>query len=555
MTVGSLYRLRDIGRLRRIASVLARHGFVDVAERVHVMQALRRIGRIFRRRSAAAEVIPWTRRIRLAAEELGPTFVKLGQMLATRPDLVPMPLVLELRRLHDEVPPFPFEDVRATIEAELRRPLAEVFEWVEEDAVAAASIAQVHRARLKTGEEVVIKVQRPRLQEVIGADLRILLLLAQTIEARVPEMRPFRPVAIVEEFRRSLSREMDFSTELSSMQRFAANFADEPMLHVPHGYPQLSTRRVLVMERIEGAKITDRAALDAMGVDVKAVVDLGMRFTLRSIFEHGFFHADPHPGNFFIRPDASIALLDFGMMGSVEPQRLDEMLTWMVGLLTGDLDMMVGLLLDADLIGDETDVRALRGELRGIVDRYQHAALASIDVSALISEVFDVTVRHHVFLPADLLLVGKAMATMEGIGREAWPDFQPLDAIRPYLTEVYLKRMLDAKKHSQVAVRSLVEGATLLKDAPLDIRRVLRKLRRGELQIVHRSADAPAEIRARHARTNRLILAALLPVFFFGGVWLTGSESALHNAAGLVSLGLAWLFFIGLGISMLGDGR
>ena len=552
MTIASLYRLRELGRIRHIAAVLARHGFVDVAERLRVLPWLRRLAR---RRPSDQHAVPAVRRIRLAMEELGPTFVKLGQMLATRPDLVPMPLVLELRRLHDEVPPFPFAQIRTTIESELGRSLEDIFDSIEESPVAAASMAQVHRARLKTGDDVVVKVQRPMLQELVSADLRIMGLLAEVLERRIPEVRRFRPVAIVDEFRRSLYREMDFTTELANMQRFAANFADEPKLRVPRPYPALCTRRVLVMERLEGVKVTDRDGLQALGVDMRQVVELGMRVTLRSIFEFGFFHADPHPGNFFIQADGTIALLDFGMMGTVEPQRLDEMLTWMVGLLTGDLDMLVNLLLDADLIGDETDVRALRGDLRVILDRYQHTALGDIDMTALFSEVLDVMMRHQIGLPADLLLVGKALATMEGIGREACPEFKPLDAVRPYLTEVYVRRMLDARRHSQTVMRSLVEGAALLRDAPLDIRRVLRKLRRGDLTLMLKSADIERELRSRHRRTNRIVLAVLFPVFFFGGVYLAGSDLPLHNAAGLVSFALALVFFVGLGVSMLDDGR
>ena len=545
-------RLRDLGRLRRIAGVLGRHGFFDVAERLRIAPWGRSLKRLFRRRAEPYQVVPVTRRIRLALEELGPTFVKLGQMLATRPDLIPMDLVLELRRLHDDVPPFPFEDVRTIVEADLGRPLDAVFAEFGKTPVAAASIAQVHRARLSTGEDVVVKVQRPQLTRVIGADLRILRGLAVMLEARVPEVRQFRPVAIVEEFRRSLDRETDFTAELASMVRFRKNFADEPKLYVPTPYPAVSSRRVLVMERVEGAKITDRAALLAMGVDPRQVVETGMRVTLRAIYEFGFFHADPHPGNFFIKPDGTVVLVDFGMMGSVEPQRIDEMLTFMVGVLTGDTDKVVNLMVDADLVGDDTDLRALRSDLRGILDRYRDASLASIDVSRFITEVSSTAMRHHVMLPSDLLLVGKAMATMEGIGREAWPDFQPLDAIRPYLTELYIRRMLDARKHSQAVMRSVIDGLALLKEAPLDIRRILRKLRRGELTIVLKSADIDAASRGSGARLNRLLFALLFPVFFFGGIWLAGSESGLQNVAGLVSFGLAWVFLLGLFFSMFG---
>ena len=543
------WMIRDLGRIRRIAGVLTRHGFQDVAARLGPLSWLgSMVARLTRRPRRVP--VPVGRRIRTATEELGPTFVKLGQMLATRPDLIPMEVVQELRHLQDEVPPFPFSEVQAIVESELGRPVSEVFAEVESTPIAAASIAQVHRATLLDGTAVVIKVQRPNLPEIIGSDLRILSGLAKTLEDRVPEARPFRPGAIVEEFRRSLQREMDFGTEMISMVRYREMFADEPRLHVPKPYREHSGRRVLVMERVEGIKVSDRAALEAAGIDLPSIVETGMRITLRSIFEFGFFHADPHPGNFFVRPDGSIVLLDFGMMGTLEPRRLDEMLAFMVAVLTADVDMVVNQLLDADLIGDETDLRSLRSELQAILDRYRHVRLGGLDVAGFLNELADVTIRHHVVLPADLLLVGKSIATMEGLGHELYPEFEPLEAIRPYLTEVYVKRMLDAKRHSQVVARSVMDGLALLKDAPFDVRRVLRKMRRNELGLVLRSADHESRVAAASARTNRLLFGGLFAVFFFGGVLLLDSESILRIIAGVASEVLAWGFLMGLGWSV-----
>lgn len=543
------WMIRDLGRIRRIAGVLTRHGFQDVAARLGPLSWLGAMAARLTRRPRRVPV-PVGRRIRTATEELGPTFVKLGQMLATRPDLIPMDVVRELRHLQDEVPPFPFAQVEAIVEADLGRPVAEVFADVESAPVAAASIAQVHRATLLDGTPVVIKVQRPNLPEIIGSDLRILSGLAGTLEERVPEIRTFRPVAIVEEFRRSLQREMDFGTEMASMVRYREMFSDEPRLHVPQPYPEHSGRRVLVMERVEGIKVSDRAALEAAGIDLPSIVETGMRITLRSIFEFGFFHADPHPGNFFVRPDGSIVLLDFGMMGTLEPRRLDEMLAFMVAVLTADVDMVVNQLLDADLIGDETDLRSLRGELQAILDRYRHVRLGGLDVAGFLNELANVTIRHHVALPADLLLVGKSIATMEGLGHELYPEFEPLEAIRPYLTEVYVKRMLDAKRHSQVVARSVMDGLALLKDAPFDVRRVLRKMRRNELGLVLRSAEHESRVAAASARTNRLLFGGLFALFFFGGVMLLDSESTLRVIAGVASEVLAWGFLMGLGWSV-----
>lgn len=572
MTLGGLvlapWRLRDLGRVRQIAGVLVRHGFADVAVRLGWPARLRAwTASLLRRPPPDIEAIPVETRIRRVLEELGPTFIKFGQVLATRPDLLPMSLVLELKRLHDHVTPFPFDEVRATIESDLCRPLHEVFESFEEEPIASASIAQVHRARLRAGvgtvpdtpeaaREVVVKVQRPHLRDVVQADLRILGGIAALLERRFPEVRPFRPRALVEEFRRSLNRETDFLAEMHAMVRYKKMFADEPRLFVPDPVPALCTRRVLVMQRVDGVKVTDIEGVRALDVDLKSLVEVGMRVTMRSIFEFGFFHADPHPGNFFIRPDGTIALLDFGMMGSIESERLDELLTYLVALVTGDVEMMVNVLADADLIGDDTDVRALRGDLRAILDRYAGSSIGAIDVTSFLTESMEVARRHHVVLPADLLLVGKAIAIMEGIGREVYPEFEPIEAVRPLLTEMYVRRALDAGRHTQTLVRTLLDGANLLREAPRDLRRILRKVRRGEMAVQVQSLHEEARQRGLHARTNRLVFGFLFPTFFFGGTYLIGMESSLQNLAGLVSFGIAALCFLGLVVSMLqSDGR
>lgn len=545
----------EVRRLRSIAGVLARHGLADVAARLGPLAWVRSVWRGVLRRGPAQD-LPIERRIRRVLEELGPTFVKLGQMLATRPDLVPVSLVEELRHLQDEVEPFPFEGVIETIREDLGREWDEVFRSIDPVPIAAASIAQVHRAVLRDGREVVIKVQRPSLEGQISADLRLLRTLAHRLEEGIPESRIFRPLAIVEEFTKSLRRETDFRTEAHSMMRYARNFADEPGLKVPEPLLEASGRRVLTMERVEGVKVSDREALEAMGVDLRALVELGMRITMRSIFEFGFFHADPHPGNFFVRSDGTIVLLDFGMMGTLEPRRIDEILGFLVAVLTGDVEMVVDQLVEADLVSDETDLRALRTDLRSILVRYQDVQLGDVDVAGFLQEVSTVTVRHHVMLPTDLLLVGKSVATMEGLGHQVYPEFRPLEAIRPYLTEVYVQRMLDAKKHSQAVARTSMDLANLLKDAPFEIRRVLRKIRKGEFAIQVRSPAEPARRALLGTLINRVILAVLFPAFFFGSVVLLEQGGTWSTWAGWTAAVLAWFFLLGLLWSFLtGDGR
>ena len=399
---------RNLRRLREIAGVLVGHGFGHLSERSGIAR-LARFGpgrRLLGEPDEQIALLTWEERIRLMCESLGPTFVKLGQMAATRPDLVPMSLVLELRKLQDDVPAVPFDLVRAVIEAELGQSLAEAFEYFDETPIAAASIAQVHRARLPGGAEVAVKVQRPGLDERIRTDLELLQLIAEQVEANAPETRQFRPAAAVEEFARSLRRETDFANELRNIERFRKLVAGNPLVHVLATYPAFSTRRVLTMELIKGAKVTDKAKLTEWQVDNRQIADAGVALVIESIFEHGFFHADPHPGNFFVLPDGRLALIDFGMMGSLDRDRIDDLLGFLVAILLGDTEMMVTQFVDLGLIDDTVDVRGLRNEIHEILQSYGDLNLAQLDIAVFIQDVFESVVRYNVQMPADLLLIG-----------------------------------------------------------------------------------------------------------------------------------------------------
>ncbi len=502
---------RNLRRLREIAGVLVGHGFGHLSERSGIAR-LARFGpgrRLLGEPDEQIALLTWEERIRLMCESLGPTFVKLGQMAATRPDLVPMSLVLELRKLQDDVPAVPFDLVRAVIEAELGQSLAEAFEYFDETPIAAASIAQVHRARLPGGAEVAVKVQRPGLDERIRTDLELLQLIAEQVEANAPETRQFRPAAAVEEFARSLRRETDFANELRNIERFRKLVAGNPLVHVLATYPAFSTRRVLTMELIKGAKVTDKAKLTEWQVDNRQIADAGVALVIESIFEHGFFHADPHPGNFFVLPDGRLALIDFGMMGSLDRDRIDDLLGFLVAILLGDTEMMVTQFVDLGLIDDTVDVRGLRNEIHEILQSYGDLNLAQLDIAVFIQDVFESVVRYNVQMPADLLLIGKSISTMEGIAQELHPDFNPLESIRPYLVRLYVRRVLDPVTYSRRIYRILHDYFGLFKTLPGEIRGVLRRLKLGELQLNLHDVDAERQAMQRERLVNRALMAGM----------------------------------------------
>lgn len=497
---------RNVGRLRVMIGVIIRHGFGHVLERAGLLQLVRMTPGIQVDERLAGQ--RWEVRVRLALESLGPTFVKLGQMLATRPDLVPLSLIEELQRLQDDVPPFDFAEVDALIAQELGRPAAEAFASLDEQPLAAASIAQVHRARLHSGEAVVLKVQRPKLDDIIRADLELLRLIAGQLEEHVPEIRQFRPVAAVEEFARNLRRETDFTNELNNIERFRRQFTGNVKVHVPATFAELSTRRLLVMEFIDGAKVTDEAQMAAWGVSGEDAANVGIEVVMASIFEHGFFHGDPHPGNFFVMPDGRLGVIDFGMMGSLDRDRIEELLSFMAAILMNDPEMLVTQLLDMGIINDAVDLRALRAEISNLMGRYYGLDLAKVDIGIFIQETFETIIRFGVFLPADLLLIAKSISTMEGIARQIHPGFNPMTELRPYFIRLYVQRALDPQTYSRRAFRVLHDYWSLIQRAPSDVRGTLRRLNEGELSFEIKQAGAELRERRAERRINRLIMAA-----------------------------------------------
>jgi len=509
-----LRRFRNLRRVQQIVSAFARHGFGDVVSRLRLDSLLRTTLRPKRSEedeaAHAAARLTVGERLRLICETLGPTFIKLGQVMATRPDLVPPQIVLELSRLHDEVPPFPTVDLLRSIEEDLGTAAAAQFTDVEDTPLAAASIAQVHGATLVDGRRVVVKVQRPNLEQSIETDLDILRGLAELLEEYVEEARTLRPRAIVEEFAHSLAQEIDFRREVDNMERFRRQFAESPLLVVPRAVPELCSARIITMERMEGFKLTDRAQVAASGLDAMKIARDGTQVMLQSIFEHGFFHADPHPGNFLVRPDGVLVLLDFGLMGELEPRRVDELLGFIIAVLLNDPDMLLSQLQEMEILDQAKEPRRLREELSRLLNKFQSVRLADMDAAEVIARVIDVIRKEDVSFPTDLLLVMKSVATVEGIATAVCPDFQPVEEIRPYLVTLYTKRVLDPRQQSRMVARTLADVVTLLRTMPRDLRSVLRRLNRGDLRIETRSADGDAERAQRDRATNRLLLTLVL---------------------------------------------
>jgi ubiquinone biosynthesis protein len=474
--------VRDLGRLHDIASVLIRYGFGDLVRRIGMAGALERAGHAlhWHEPEALARLEP-PARVRRALEELGPSFVKLGQILATRVDLFPAEWIAEFSKLQDAAPAVPFAELLPQLTEDLGEPPETVFARIETQALAAASLAQVHRAWLADGTAVILKVRRPGIRPIVEADLRLLARLAEIVESEAPELRRYRPREVVRQFTLSLRRELDFSAEGRSAERIAANFAGSPEIVVPRIHWPWTGERLNVQDYVEGIPGRDLAAVDAAGLDRKLLARRGAQAVLKMMLADGFFHADPHPGNVFYLPDNRIAFIDFGMVGRLSEERRYQLAVLLHGLVSHDAEKVAEVLLDWS--GSvQTDGETLATEIDAFVDQYHGVPLKRLDLGAMLSDLIAILREHGLALPPDLALLIKAFITLEGMGRQLDPDFDMAGEAAPFLEQVLLAHAAPGAL-IQRGWRTLSSALALIAGLPQDLRQLLRSALRGQLQV------------------------------------------------------------------------
>ncbi|MCK9986183.1 MAG: ubiquinone biosynthesis protein [Azoarcus sp.] len=474
--------VRDLGRLHDIASVLIRYGFGDLVRRIGMAGALERAGHAlhWHEPEALARLEP-PARVRRALEELGPSFIKLGQILATRVDLFPAEWIAEFSKLQDAAPAVPFAELLPQLTEDLGEPPETVFARIETQALAAASLAQVHRAWLADGTAVILKVRRPGIRPIVEADLRLLARLAEIVESEAPELRRYRPREVVRQFTLSLRRELDFSAEGRSAERIAANFAGSPEIVVPRIHWPWTGERLNVQDYVEGIPGRDLAAVDAAGLDRKLLARRGAQAVLKMMLADGFFHADPHPGNVFYLPDNRIAFIDFGMVGRLSEERRYQLAVLLHGLVSHDAEKVAEVLLDWS--GSvQTDGETLATEIDAFVDQYHGVPLKRLDLGAMLSDLIAILREHGLALPPDLALLIKAFITLEGMGRQLDPDFDMAGEAAPFLEQVLLAHAAPGAL-IQRGWRTLSSALALIAGLPQDLRQLLRSALRGQLQV------------------------------------------------------------------------
>ncbi len=473
---------RDLGRVQDIASVLIRYGFGSFVRMLGVGKALESAGKVLHWQQAKEFTkLDTPQRIRQALEELGPTFIKLGQILATRVDLFPPQYIAEFEKLQDQAPPVPFEDLLAQIEEDIGGSIDDFFLEVNRQPLAAASIAQVHKATLTDGTPVILKIRRPGLRKIIEADLRLLQRIVDIAEAESPDIRRFHPREVLRQFNQSLRRELDLAAECRNAERVAANLADDPNIVIPKVYWQLTGERINVQEYIQGIHGRDLKTIEKSGLDRKLLADRGSKAVMKMIMEDGFFHADPHPGNVFYLPDNRLAFIDFGMVGRLTEERREQVVSLLYGMVHHAPAKVAEILEDwSDNIYTDEDV--LTVDLEAFVDQYSSLALKDLSLTAMLSDLMALLRDHKLVLPPDLALLIKAYITLDGLGRYLNPEFNTLVFAAPYIQEIMMERYRP-ETIAKRGWRNLIGVADLLASLPKDLRKLLRASRKGAVQI------------------------------------------------------------------------
>jgi len=473
---------RDMGRVQDIASVLIRYGFGGFVRGMGMGRALERAGRVLHWQHVEDYVqLDTPQRIRRVLEELGPTFIKLGQILATRVDLFPPSYIAEFEKLQDQVPPMPFDELLPQLEEDLGGSVDEFFLDVDRQALAAASIAQVHKAVLKDGTPVILKIRRPGLRKLIEADLRLLNRIVEIAESESPEVRRFHPKEVLRQFNQSLRRELDLAAESRNAERVAANLVDDLNIKIPHIYWQWTCERLNVQEYIQGIQGRDLAAVEAAGLDRKLLADRGTGAVMKMIMEDGFFHADPHAGNVFYLDDNRLAFIDFGMIGRLTDDRREQVVSLLYGM-TNHLPVKVAEILEDWSDNIHTDEQVLTIDIEAFVDQYSSLALKDLSLTSMMTDLMAILRDHKLILPADLTLLIKTYITLDGLGRHLNPEFNTLVFAAPYLQKVMAERY-QPEAIARRGWRNLISVADLLSSLPRDLRKLLRASRKGAFQI------------------------------------------------------------------------
>lgn len=541
-TIPNVYR--NVNRWGEILTILSKYGLADGISHFDLPLVK---GFLKNREGEKLAHLNRETRIRMAIEELGPTFIKLGQILSTRPDQVGMPLAQELQKLQTCVAADDPQVVRQTIEEELEQPLENLFADFDTTPLASASIGQAHRARLHAGDDVVVKVQHAGIRRRMEVDLDILSGLAQLSE-KLPELQSYRPLATVAEFRRVVRRELDFAREGRNLQQFARNFSKSPHVRIPRLYPTLSTSRVLTMEWLDGAKLCDSAVRQIPNIDVRQVTRHGAEMYLEMIFHHGFYHADPHPGNLVVLAGGEIGLLDFGMVARLDDQLREDIEDMLVAIVSQDSQQLTSLVMRLGSVPAGLDEPALSVDLAEFVNHYANQPVEAFDLAGALTEMIEIVQRYRIVLVPAMAMLIKVLVMLEGTARMLEPNFSLMELIEPYQKKM-LRRRLSPARQMRKARRIYSEVEKLAEILPRRLRDILQQVESGKF-------DVHLDHRGLEPSVNRLVLGLLTSSLFLGSslmisqhVWEISGASVPGTLGVALSAFLGWRLLRAIGKS------
>lgn len=509
MTLSPLKFIRNLGRTREIVTILLNHGFGDVVDRLRLMRYMRWWRRVVLRRPEALPRVTVAERIRQALEELGPTFIKFGQVISTRPDLVPAPIIAELEKLQESVPPFPAEQAIQILETELGAPVERFFAGFDLEPLAAGSLAQVHRAVHLDGRILAVKIRRPTAVRDIERDLSLMAELALMIERHLPEAEIFDPVGLVNQFSRAIRREMNFSREGRTIDEFRRLFRNDATLFIPAVFWELTTEAVLTMEFVDGMKISDREVLVAAGLSPAEIAANGARIFLKMAFELGFFHGDPHPGNLRVLPNGVIGLIDYGMVGRLEDDKREQLVDLFVAVTEGNTRGCVDQVLVIGKPFRPLDRPLLTSDVRDFVESFYGIPLDQINVGRLLTDFVAILSNHGIRYPADLMLLIRATITLEGVASDLDPQFNLAEHLAPVIRQL----VQDRYNPQRVAGRLFSEARTLLgvlHGLPIHVGRTIEKLSQDDLRIHLEHQHLDRLINELDRSSNRVVIGVVM---------------------------------------------
>jgi ubiquinone biosynthesis protein len=554
---------RNVNRVRQIVNVLLKYGFGKIIDQLHLNRFVpfrKRLRTFGQWPPLKSPTVP--ERLRMAFAELGPSFIKLAQLLSTRPDLITKQFADEFKKLQDRVPPFPTEEAKRIIAGEINLPISEVFSFLDTVPVAAASVAQVYNGKFLDGRDIIVKVQRPMIKEQIETDINILTTVARLMERYIPESVFFNPSGIVEEFAKTVRKELDFTEEAKNAIRFKKNFEGSHTVHIPKVYLEYTTEKVLVMERINGVRIDDIEGIERLGLDRIKLAKMGVDAYFKQVLEDGFFHADPHAGNIFAMPNGMIGFMDFGIVGRVSPELRENMANGFLALMRKDFDKLVDQYVALGLVPEHVDIdlfrREFKSDLSDFLEPLYGITLKELNFAEYMDTITHLAIKHKLKLPSDLLLVDKAMLILENIGRELDPNFDFIAAAQPYAAKLIRERISPSRIYEK-ARKNLIEVSDFAIFFPKQMKQIIQKVLKDDMHVKMTHIGLDRFIRDMDRSSNRIAFAMIISAILLSSAIMhaMGVGPKVHGMSvlGFTAFGFALILGIWLLISIIRSGR